>query len=278
MYYIYNRDDKRLLAGYFSMKLKDHQIGWMPCEHEALAIAAGIKHFAPYIRESLHDMQVLSDSKPCVQAYQKLCKGNFSASSRISTFLSTLSVHKVTLKHISGKNNITSDFASRHPQSCPDQSCQICTFVNDLSSSVVNAVSITDVLSGAVSMPYLNATAWKSVQHDCQVLRRAYAHLTQGTRPTKKIKNVKDLRRFLQVATVEENGLLVVRKSDPFVNQRNLIIVPCSILPGLIVAMHVYFNHPIKCQMNKLFSRYFYALNSDAVIKGIVDECQTCNA
>ena len=66
--------------------------------------------------------------------------------------------------------------------------------MNDLSSSVVNAVSITDVLSGAVSMPYLNATAWKSVQHDCQVLRRAYAHLTQGTRPTKKIKNVKDDR------------------------------------------------------------------------------------
>ena len=146
------RAGNRLLAGFFSMKMKDHQIRWMPCEHEALAIAGGINHFAPYIRENQHPMQVLSDSKPCVQAYDKLCKGSFSASARVSTFLTTLATHNVTLQHLSGKQNASSDYASRHPQSCYDAGCQICTFVNDLSDSVVNVVTIPDDFSDSMGI------------------------------------------------------------------------------------------------------------------------------
>ena len=272
------RNGKRRLADNFSMKLKGHQLDWMPCEHEALAIATGISHFAPYIRESQHKMQVLTDSRPCVQAYQKLCKGQFSASSRVSTFLSTLSTNNVSVQHISGEKNTTSDFGSRHPQSCPDQSCQICTFVNDMSESVVSSVSTSDVLSGTAKMPYLNATAWKSVQHDCQTLRRTHAHLTQGTRPTKKVKDMRDLRRFLQVASVDNNGLLVVKKSDPFVAQRNLIVVPSAILPGLVTAMHLYFDHATKFQLSKVMSRYFFGISSENVIQNVVDACDTCTS
>ena len=272
------RVERRLIAGFFSVKLKQHQVSWMPCEHEALAIAGGINHFAPYIRENEQPMQVLSDSKPCVQAYQKLCKGFFSASARVSTFLSTLSTHNVTLQHLRGEHNTSSDFASRHPQSCSGSGCQICTFVNDLSDTVVNSVTVSDVISGKISMPYLNITAWKSVQHDCQTLRRAFAHLTQGTRPSKKAKNMKDLRRILLVASVDSQGLLVVKKSDPFVTERNLIIVPTAILPGLITAIHLYFTHPTKHQMTKLFSRYFYGINSEAVISNVVEACSTCNS
>ena len=260
------------------MKLKQHQISWIPCEHEALAIAGGINHFAPYIRESKQPMQVLTDSKPCVQAYQKLCKGLFSASARVSTFLSTLSSHNVTLQHLRGEQNTSSDFASRNPQSCSGSGCQICSFVNDLSDSVVNSVSVSDVISGKINMPYLNIAAWKSVQHDCQTLRRAFAHLTQGTRPSKKAKNIKDLRRILLVASIDNQGLLVVKKSDPFVTERNRIIVPTAILPGLITAIHLYFTHPTKHQMTKLFTRYFYGINSEAVIGNVVEACSTCNS
>ena len=250
----------------------------MPCEHEALAITAGISHYSPYIRENQHRMQVLTDSRPCVQAYQKLCKGYFSASARVSTFLSTLSTNNVSIEHISGVKNTTSDFGSRNPQTCPDQSCQICSFVRDISESVVNAVSTSDVLSGTAKMPYLNSSAWKSVQHDCPTLRRLHAHLTQGTRPTKKVKNMRDLRRLLQVASVDSNGLLVVKKSDPFVTQRNQIIVPSTILPGLITAMHLYFDHATKLQLSKIMSRYFFGINSENVIQNVVDVCDTCTS
>ena len=150
---------------------------------EALAIASAVQHFSPYVRESKHPLQVLSDNRPCVQAFAKLRKGHFSASTRVSTFLSTLTQYSVIMTHLKGSNNTSSDYASRHPQSCVDSSCQICKFVSELSDSVIHQLTVEDVLSGASRLPYLNRTAWFSAQHDSQVLRCVFAHLTQGTRP-----------------------------------------------------------------------------------------------
>jgi hypothetical protein len=81
------RNNKLLLAGFFNVKLKKYQVSWMPCELEALCIGTAIKHFAPYIIQSSKTTQVLTDSKPCVQAYNKLQRGDFSASARVTTFL-----------------------------------------------------------------------------------------------------------------------------------------------------------------------------------------------
>ena len=48
------RQDSLLLAGFFSPKLRKHQVTWLPCEVEALSIAAAIKHFSPFIIQSKH--------------------------------------------------------------------------------------------------------------------------------------------------------------------------------------------------------------------------------
>ena len=48
------RNEKLHLAGFFSAKLRKHQISWLPCEIEALSIAAAIKHFSPFIIQSTH--------------------------------------------------------------------------------------------------------------------------------------------------------------------------------------------------------------------------------
>ena len=74
------RDGKLRLAGFFSAKLRGSQTAWLPCEVEALAIAVATKHFSPYLIQSHHKACILTDSKPCVQAYEKLCRGEFSAS------------------------------------------------------------------------------------------------------------------------------------------------------------------------------------------------------
>ena len=165
------RGNKHLLSGFYSFKLKIHQNNWFPCEHEALAITAAVNHFSPYIRESEHLLQVLTDSKPCPQAYQRLCSGQFSASARVSMFLSTLSSHNVTVQHILGKANASSDYSSRNPRECQDESCQICLFVNNTASSVINTITVKDVLAGSAAMPYQNTSAWKSAQHECPDLR-----------------------------------------------------------------------------------------------------------
>ena len=66
------RSGNLLLGGFFSAKLRGHQLSWLPFEIEALAIAAAAKHFAPYIIQASSYSCILTDSKPCVQAYEKL--------------------------------------------------------------------------------------------------------------------------------------------------------------------------------------------------------------
>ena len=70
-------DGKLRLAGFFSANLRKHQVTWLPCEVEALSIAAAIKHFSPFIIQSNHQTHVLTDSKPCMQAFEKLRRGEF---------------------------------------------------------------------------------------------------------------------------------------------------------------------------------------------------------
>ena len=215
-----------IVSDNFSFKLKDPS-SRLPCEKEALAITAAVSHFSPYIKESDHTTQVLTDSKPCTQAWDKLRKGLFSASARVSTFLSILASSNVSLCHIKGSLNKISDYGSRNPSECDDMSCQICKFVQDTASSVVFAISVTDILQGTVRMPYLSSNSWKSAQQNDPCLRKAYAHLVAGTRPPPKTRNAKELRDVIRLASVDsQRGILVVKKEDPFVGSRDLIWCP----------------------------------------------------
>ena len=168
------------LAGFYSGKLRKHQVTWLPCEVEALSIAATVKYFSPFIIQSSHPTTVLTDSKPCVQAIDKLCRGEFSASPRVTSFI-TISHYQVSLQHLAGKVNLPSDFTSRNAPDCNESNCQICTFVRDMEDSIVRGVSIQDILDNKSSLPFSTRSAWLQIQRDCPDLRRAHAHLKQGT-------------------------------------------------------------------------------------------------
>ena len=58
------REGKRLIAAHYSFKLKSHQLKWLPCEAEALAITSSVSHFAPYIKNSLLQTQILTTVNP----------------------------------------------------------------------------------------------------------------------------------------------------------------------------------------------------------------------
>ena len=156
-----NRSGKMLIAGYFSAKLKTHQQRWLPCEIEALAISSSIQHWSPYILQSHHTCQVLSDSKPCIQAREKLLRGEFSNSARITTFLSNLSRYNIQLQHIRGSANIPADYLSRNPMECETQECQICKFIEASEDLVVKAVDVVDIMNGSLPMPFTNSASWK---------------------------------------------------------------------------------------------------------------------
>ena len=179
------RNGQILLGG--CLNLSDCQVRWLPCELEALAIASSVDHWQLYIRESTNVVQILTDSKPCVQAAKKLARGEFSASARISTFLTTLSryFNRINLQHISGTSTklLPADYLSRHPSECPDHDCQVCVFAQECADSVVQSVSVSDVLNQKCGMPFSNKAAWLESQNECIDLRRVRAHLAQGNQP-----------------------------------------------------------------------------------------------
>ena len=266
------------LAGFFSAKLRKHQVTWLPCEVEALSIAASVKHFSPFIIQSQHPTTVLTDSKPCVQAIDKLCRGEFSASPRVTSFLTTVSRYQVHLQHLAGRTNLPSDFTSRNTPDCSEPNCQICNFVHEMEDSFVRNVSIHDILNNKSNLPFTSRSAWRQIQNDCPDLRRVHAHLKQGTRPSKKLTNVRDVKRYLNSVSIASDGLPVVKHTLPFAPVADAIVVPRSVLDGLLTALHIKLNHPSRYQFQMVLQRQFFALDMNDAISRVTSACHTCTS
>ena len=267
------RNDKLRLAGFFSAKLRGSQVTWLPCEVEALAIAVATKHFSPYLIQSLHKACILTDSKPCVQEYEKLCRGEFSASPRVSTFLSTVSRYQASVRHV-----WLCDTTFRFCQSKRCSVRGVCTFTRLSRDSVIRRTSIQDILSGNGHLPFTSRTAWLATQSECPDLRRTHGHLQQGTRPSKKLTNVRDVKRYLNVATIAKDGLLVVKRNDPLAPTRECIVVPRQVLEGLLTALHIQLSHPSSNQLKAVTKRHLYALDIDKAIDRVTQGCHQCAA
>ena len=215
------------------------QVSWLPCEIEALSIGTAVKHYSPYIVQASGPCCVLTDKKLCVMAYDKLCRGEFSASPRVYIFLSTVSRYQVTVRHVAGAAILPSDHSSRNPPERIEPNCQICSFVTQSMDSVVRNISVSNILDGSAKLPFTTRSAWLAIQPECSDLRRTCAHLRQGTRPSRKATDIKDIKRYLNVATIANDGLLVVKRNDPFVPSKELIIIPRSVLHGLLTSIHL---------------------------------------
>ena len=88
-------------------------------------------------------------------------------------------------------------------------------------------------------------------------------HLSSGSWPGKKEKNLKTVRCYLQYLTISNSDLLVHRKSNPFHPKFETIPITQNLLCGLINALHIKLKHPSKTQFKKVWHRYFFALDAD---------------
>ena len=272
------RNGKLHLAGFHSAKLKSHQVKWLPCEVEALAIASAISHFAPYIIQSTSSASLLTDSKPCVQAVEKLYRGEFSASPRLSTFLTIASRYQVSLQHLAGTANVPSDFASRNAPDCKEPNCQVCVFISAIETSVVYKCNIDDIMSGQSKLPFTSRSAWLAAQRDDADLRRVYAHLSQGTRPSRKETSIKSVKRYLQCVQIASDGLLVVKRFNNPALPQEAIVVPQAAIGGLLTVLHLKLNHPSQHQLKQVVERYFFCLNLSEHISETSAQCHTCQS
>ena len=140
----------------------------------------------------------------------------------------------------------------------------------------MRTVSVGDILSGNIKLPFASRNVWKANQLECPDLRRVKAHLTQGTRPSKKLTNIHNVKRYLNIVSIARDGLLVAKYSEPLVADRECIVVPRPLLPGLLTALHIKLQHPSMHQLRKVVKRYFFALDMDAVVKEVSQSCHQC--
>ena len=121
---------------------------------------------------------------------------------------------------------------------CADKDCQICKFVEECCPSVAHSVTVTDILERRVPMPFTNVEAWRQCQQSCPDLRRAFWFLQQCTRPSKKSHRSADLKTYLRYASLDNNGLMVVKRPVPFPPTQKLTIVPKTMVHGLHIRLH----------------------------------------
>ena len=210
-----------------------------------------------------------------MQAIEKLCRGEFSASLHVTSFLSPVSRYQINMRHLNGSVNIPSDFVSRNASECTEPRSQICSFISQLEDSVVRSVHVQDTIDNQTRLPFTTRSAWLAIQTDCPDLRRTHAHLKQGTHSSKKTTNIKDVKRYLSVASVARDGMLVVRRNDPLVPSIELIIVPRSFLHGLVTVLHIKLDHPSRHQLELVMKRH-NALDLTKAIERTYNSCHTC--
>ena len=274
------------LVGFFSAMLK-HKSPWAPCDGEAAGIRLTLEHFAPLIRESNKTTIHYSDNKPCIDAWKRAQQGAFSASNKISTFLTGVSMLPVEIRHRPGSLMFTEDFASRNIKSCKEEKCQVCQFngkwiqIVDKTNELRN-LTLDEIRKGEKSMPFLQKKAWVSVQKEDSVHSKLKYLIRTSQGPEKKKTGgdntvLKHLHTsYLAGDVTIDNDELVKIKTPNGYFDGYAISVPKHMYPGLVQALHIRMSHPSKGQMNALISRYFTCPGHSAIIDQVVDSCLQC--
>ena len=141
---------------------------------------------------------------------------------------------------------------------------------------MVLRASVQSILSLTGKLPFTSRATWLALYAECPDLRRSHTHPTQGTRPSKKLTNIKDVKRYLNVATIASDGLLAVKRNEPLVPTRECIIVPCQVLDGLLSSLHVHLSHPSSHQLKMVTQRYLFALDMDKAVDHVTSSCHHC--
>ena len=104
-------------------------------------------------------MQVLTDSKPSIQAARKLAREEYPKSVRIAMFLATLMIYRVSLQHIRGPSNLSADYLSRIPPDRTNETRTICSFVSYFATSVQQVSLTLSTAIGSSLLPTLKLGA-----------------------------------------------------------------------------------------------------------------------
>ena len=282
------KDGKKLPVRFHTFKLKESCRKWSPCEIEALAFGTGIEKEMDLLRESNHPLIICPDSKPVHQALDLINKGHFSASSRMSNFLTNANRIKLISKHISGKAKLNpmADLQSRATSECNAEICSIHKFVDEAVDGVIdNKEQSTGRINICKADIYSNKNAWKTAQDNNPACTFTKGLLTSGKPPPKAAGKTSgdyynEVRAFCREVTLAPDGLLVVKAKPDLMSgniPRNRIVIPTPLVQALLWHLHNHNDeHPTKSQLKVSFQRGFFALQLDKHLDEIYRACYKC--
>ena len=175
-----------LHGGFFSVCLNATQRKWLPCEAECLGVKLVLDHFAPLLKESNQQTIHYCDNLPTVNAYQRLKQGKFSSSPRIAAFLTSVNSHNVNIVHKAGKDIKLTDYISRNPMKCNSNRCQVCQYAAEqveIGDAIVRKISVEDILSQKLKMPYVQPATWVKLQKKDPILSKLAKLINVGQKP-----------------------------------------------------------------------------------------------
>ena len=183
----------------------------------------------------------------------------------------------------------SSDYSSRHPTTCKEKRCQICSFASELEKlgdnavPMVGKVTVEDIEQGRLKMPFTQKKAWVKVQaQDKTHQQLSWLINTSQTPEKKKTKGENTKLKLLHnlykngSLKIDSEGLITVTNVDKDTGNTQAISVPTDIYPGLLQAIHLKLNHPSKAQMQRLSSGYFYSPGQARIIDEISNKCSVC--
>ena len=290
------RDGKLLKVRNFGARLKTKK-RWPPCEGEAWIIRVGIENHSPWIWDSGEKCEVATDNMPCVLTYRRLIRGDFSSSVRVAYYLSAIAQVPCYVVHKPGLNH-PGDFDSRNPVPCdlPAGKCHVCSFAFQESGPsaqellyhphppiVGAALTVADIDSGELSIPFTQTSGWKNIQEADPTLSKLKLHIGGGTIPVRRIRGSSDLKRLYTLfqqgkVTLSRNGVVVYTLIDNVGNVKNLIVVPSPILKGLVTALHLKCRCPSRKELENIMARYWYSTLMAKTIQDVWEKCDTCQS
>ena len=281
------KDGKKIPVRFHSAKLPDKCKKWSPCEVEALALAAGVNKEYDIIRESKLPLIIQPDSKPVHEAIKLINNGKFSASARMSSFLTNVNRTNIETRHISGKAKLNplSDVQSRSPPKCNSEFCSIHKFIDESVHNVIDE-GAKNCSINASTQGFTNKQSWKSAQQSNQACVVAKQFLSSGKPPPKAMGKTageywNDIRQYCRDASISKDGLLVVKTNPNNLSgniARERIVVPKPLVPALLYHLHNHNDdHQARSQQKAVFQRQFYAISLDKHLDLLYKNCYKCS-
>ena len=273
-------EGKKLPVSFHSTKLSPNHQKWMACELEALSFATAIHTEYDLLKECKKPVILTPDSKPVFDAIKMIRKNQYSASPRIQSLITNVNRLPIIVQLASGKNkqNISSDYQSRHPSECDSEHCSVCKFVSESSDSVLIPAAINN-MSAENSMT--NRNAWNKIQDQQKACKEAKYLLKSGKTPSKMSGKINsEIRRLCSIAKLDKTNLLIVEKQpNKYSSQKTeLIVIPQTHLPALLWQIHNKLQHPSKAQLKSNFDKSFYSVGLTASLETLYNDCFFCSS